>query len=292
MKRRRPPPNWACDQLPYEKLLSDSFIGNPLACSIVSGLMATYRTAPETKSPLPRTLISGPTSAGKSFLVQLAVEMLNAPVAFINGTALTGPGYKGLNLHEALKPLTSDRQFANGNGRGILVIDEFDKVIEKAKRDEWAKQVEYSLLPILSGDIVQITDEEDGETHQMSFKNVLVFAMGVFDGVPMNHWKNHQTAQSALEIFGFTPEIVGRFSHFIGLQKQSLDSFEELITREYQTIRLQYPLNGQEPYLEKSKLRKIAKESYQSPYGIRGARGLIHHHLFQEAYRMAPEALI
>ena len=108
----------------------------------------------------------------------------------------------------------------------------------------------------------------------------------------MNHWKNHHSAQAALEKFGFTPEIVGRFSHFIGLQKQTLNSFEELISREYQTIRLQYPLNGYEPSLEKTKLRKIAKESYQSPYGIRGARGLIHKHLFQEAYRLAPEALI
>ena len=100
----------------------------------------------------------------------------------------------------------------------------------------------------------------------------------------MNHWKNYQTAQSVLEKFGYTPEIVGRFSHFIGLQKQSLDSFEESITREYQTIRLQYPLKGQEPYLEKSKLRKIAKESYKSLYGIRVARDLIHQQL--EAYPM------
>jgi hypothetical protein len=59
MKRRRPPPNWACDQLPYEKLLTDSFIGNPLACSVVSGLMATYRTAPETQIAPPKDLDFG-----------------------------------------------------------------------------------------------------------------------------------------------------------------------------------------------------------------------------------------
>lgn len=291
MKRRRPLPNWACDQLPYEKLLTDSFIGNPRACSLMSGLMATYRTAPETKCPLPRTLIAGATSSGKSYLVQLAADLLNAPTAYINGTALTGPGYKGLNLHEALRPLTVDRQFALG-GRGILVIDEFDKVIEKAKRDEWARQVEYSLLPIFSGDIVQITDEESGETKQVSFKNVLVFAMGVFNGVRMNQWKSHQTSQVALERFGFTPEIVGRFSHFIGLQKPNIQSFEELISREYQALKNQYRMGDLEPYLEKARLRKIARESYKSPYGLRAARGLIHQQLFAEAYRMAPEAMI
>lgn len=273
--------DWAAKQAQFRERLESRYIGHASAIDLAAGLMATFTSAPvDLETPLPRVMVAGPTSAGKSYLAELMATHLNAPVAFVDASGLTSPGYKGINLGESLAPLLRNRAIREGHKRGLLVLDEFDKLALGANRDHWLKQVEYNLLPILNGDTVQIPDTESFKTIQMSTKNIMVLALGVFDGAQSNKWESPQLAQQQLKKFGFGSELVSRFSHFIGLRKPTSTEFQELIEREAHNLKQHYQLNKWSPTIPPRKLKQIAQSAYRSDFGIRGARVELHANLF------------
>lgn len=292
MKRRTNPPkaNWAISHLPYEHLLSERLIGQPEACSIIAGVMAAVVTRQKAKVsiPLPRVLITGPTSSGKSFLAEQARSILNLPTATINATALTSPGYKGLNVSEALRPLCESDRVRRGEVPSLIIIDELDKLARRADTDSWIKQVEYNLLPILNGDPVQLSDTDyDYGSKELRTTNALVLAMGVFDGIRPEKWRKHQTSQLAFRRFGFGDEFVSRFSHFIPLTQPSRKSVREMVRREVNQASELYAINEWRPELSSAQIDGLAIEALRSPFGLRGVRGNIHRILFGQARETA-----
>jgi hypothetical protein len=297
MKRRqsRPKkPNWAIEHLPYEHLLNQRVIGQPEACSVIAGIMAALvtRQKTEVQIPLPRVLIVGPTSSGKTYLADQVRQLLNLPTATINATALTSPGYKGLNLSDGLRPLYGNEQIRTGERPSLIVIDEIDKLIHRANADDWIKQVEYNLLPILNGDPVQIPDADFDQTSiELKTGNALVLAMGVFDGVRPNQWLKHKTSQLALRDFGFGDEFVSRFSHFVPLTQPSRSAMRQMVQRETDQASQLYTISGWKPELSSMQVDGLTIEAARSPFGIRGVRGQIHQLLFRQARQSAVEKL-
>lgn len=296
MKRRRSStarPNWAIENLPYEHLLNERMIGQPEACSVIAGLMAALVTRQKTKVqiPLPRVLIAGPTSSGKSFLADQVRQILNLPTAIINATQLTSPGYKGLNLSEALRPICENERTRRGDSPSLIIIDEIDKLIRRSEVDDWIQQVEFNLLPILNGDPVQIPDDYDSNAKELRTTNALVIAMGVFEGVRPAQWQKHKTSQIALRDFGFGDEFVSRFSHFIPLTPPSRKAIRQMVVRESDQASQLYAINKWRPELSPMQIDGIAVEAARSPFGIRGVRGHIHQVLFRQARQTATERL-
>jgi len=297
MKRRRSTtkrPNWAVEHVPYEHLLNERLIGQPDACSIIAGVMAAVVTRQKTKVtiPLPRVLITGPTSSGKSFLAEQVRTTLNLPTATINATALVSPGYKGLNLSEALRPLCENDRVRRGESPSLIIIDEIDKLSHRANADQWIKQVEYNLLPILNGDPVQISDTDfDFTAKELRTTNALILAMGVFDGVRSTQWQKHQTSQLALRNFGFGDEFVSRFSHFVPLAQPSKKAIRDMVVRESDQASSLYAINKWRPELSPMQIEGLAIEVARSPFGIRGVRGRIHQILFRQARQTAVSRL-
>lgn len=297
MKRRRTStqkPNWAIEHLPYEHLLNERLIGQPDACSVIAGIMAAVVTRQKTKVsiPLPRVLVVGPTSSGKSHLAEQVRQILNLPTATINATALTSPGYKGLNVSEALRPLCDNDRVRRGELPSLIIIDEIDKLAHRADADDWIKQVEYNLLPILSGDPVQLSDMDyDYAAKELRTTNALILAMGVFDGVRQTQWQKHQTSQLALRNFGFGDEFVSRFSHFIPLTQPSKKAVREMVERESNEASQLYAIKSWRPELSSMQIEGLAIEALRSPFGLRGVRGRIHDFLFRQARESATTRL-
>lgn len=300
MKRRRSStqkPNWAIEHLPYEHLLNERLIGQPEACSIIAGVMAALVTRQKTKVniPLPRVLVVGPTSSGKSYLAEQVRQILNLPTATINATALTSPGYKGLNVSEALRPLYENDRVRRGDAPSLIIIDEIDKLAHRADSDDWIKHVEYNLLPILNGDPVQLSDLSDTDygyaANELRTTNALVLAMGVFNGVRPTQWQKHQTSQLALRNFGFGDEFVSRFSHFVPLTQPNRKAVCQMVLREGEQASQMYSIKSWRPELTPMQIEGLAVEALKSPFGIRGVRGRIHQILFKQAKESAVSRL-
>src|SRR3712207_8052999 len=75
----------------------------------------------------------GPTGCGKTHLAQTLARMLNVPFAIADATSLTEAGYVGEDVENILLRLIQAADFDVARAqRGIIYIDEIDKIARKA----------------------------------------------------------------------------------------------------------------------------------------------------------------
>ena len=100
-------------------------------------------------------LIYDSTGTGKTEILKRISKLYNIPIVIEDATSLSETGYVGRNITDMLKDLCLA---ANGNiklaEKGILVIDEFDKLAEKPGDNQFHVSrlgVQRSLLKLLDG---------------------------------------------------------------------------------------------------------------------------------------------
>ena len=153
-------------------------------------IFSHYRRINFKKIEMPKNniLLLGSSGTGKTFMLEKLSEIIDVPVAFADATGFTKAGYTGKDVEVALRTLI---QKANGDitkaERGIVFIDEIDKIARKSDRKESVdtEGVQQSLLTIMNG-CDYVFDKKnafDSVPTSINTRNILFILGGAFDGI-------------------------------------------------------------------------------------------------------------